>query len=437
MQNIRILIVSHIRLDSGNNTFMILNQLLPILRTKAKVHVTWFVNSPEILNLSSQNDSYKKLDIHDYRNAVDVLRDAKPDIIFDNEYPSLIDLSISFAAKFLNIPVVTRMDKKLTMKMSKSRLIRTYLTKFFAPTYFGDVKKKQRKFMRRGRYFVYKYIFFLKTLKATRMSVLRIAYYFFVVLRINLSLKRPFIDSRFANALHWLPGNYLVEPLLKGGFKRSNFAVTGHPIFDDYMVKFRNVDTVAHHKGKIRVLFLPIQLYELGFWSKKERDFHVREIVKEICNHKNEMSMIVKIHPSSSILYDYESIIHSIDPSIPVYQKGYSHEFLDDADVVVTFPSGSNADAFSLLARKPIVVCNFFNVRRSDILERGLALECKKPSELYNLIQNVLSSNPATKEKVEEYIKDFLYKADGHSSERLCNVIMNLLEKTSLEQHKQ
>jgi molecular chaperone DnaK (HSP70) len=38
-------------------------------------------------------------------------------------------------------------------------------------------------------------------------------------------------------------------------------------------------------------------------------------------------------------------------------------------------------------------------------------------------------SNPEYEQKRENFIKEFMYRADGHAAERICDGIINLLEK--------
>jgi len=45
------------------------------------------------------------------------------------------------------------------------------------------------------------------------------------------------------------------------------------------------------------------------------------------------------------------------------------------------------------------------------------------------LIHKVLSSNPATPSKVNEYVRDFHFSADGQAAERVSNGILNLLKQ--------
>ena len=55
------------------------DNILPYLKTKTEVHVTWLVYQPERLELPTQNDpQISILDIHDFKNALDVVKHVNP-----------------------------------------------------------------------------------------------------------------------------------------------------------------------------------------------------------------------------------------------------------------------------------------------------------------------------------------------------------------------
>ena len=102
--------------------------------------------------------------------------------------------------------------------------------------------------------------------------------------------------------------------------------------------------------------------------------------------------------------------------------------YLEDTDVVIGFKSNSSSLIYALIAKKPIILYDFFGGYSSWLLKEGLALELKDISELPQLIHRAVKSNPATKEKFDAFIEKYLYKADGRSSERLSNALFKLLE---------
>ncbi len=426
--NLRILALHHTTPDVTSVVTLIQENLLRILSTRTRVHMIWVVYTPDKLDLQKyNNENTTVIDIHDYKNALEIIEKEKPDLIFATADPNFIDYAFSLAGKKLHIPVVSGLLSR-TVKRSKTRLLRSYFTGFFESSTNVDTAKSKKKFMRRGIFFIYKYLFLLRTQKAIKMSTLQIFCNFLMLVRVYLSYTGFQLYLPFANTLHWLDSESYLEPALKAGFKRSSLVITGNPMYDPILKIIQEVKPQARTDDKLHVLFLTVGLYEHGFWTRQQRDLFFQQIVSELIKYKDKITLTIKIHPSAEKLADYQELAKSIDPSIQIYQKGDVVNFLKDADVVLC-PSTTSAIEYALLLKKPIVICNFSHDKGHPFLERGLALECNESSTLKSCIDKVLESNPATSDKVEEYIKDFLYKVDGKSSERLCDAILQLIEK--------
>jgi len=136
---------------------------------------------------------------------------------------------------------------------------------------------------------------------------------------------------------------------------------------------------------------------------------------------------VVKLHPSSQIYSDYEKIIHEVDPSVPIYQKGVLADFLDNSDLVISFSPISGSLIFPLIAHKPLVLCNFFNFKYENPIEKDVAWECTDSANLIKTISTALSID--NRKIIDNYLNKSMYKADGCSSERLCNAIESLVKK--------
>ena len=75
MQSIRILIPLHTLPDVKSVTTIFFESLLSVLKTKVNVHIVWLVYTPERIDLTNLNYlNSTVLDIHDYQNAVDVVK---------------------------------------------------------------------------------------------------------------------------------------------------------------------------------------------------------------------------------------------------------------------------------------------------------------------------------------------------------------------------
>ena len=54
-------------------------------------------------------------------------------------------------------------------------------------------------------------------------------------------------------------------------------------------------------------------------------------------------------------------------------QKGSVEDFLENCDVVISFPPSSTALIYSIIAKKPIILCNFFNYSSGNLVDENVA----------------------------------------------------------------
>ena len=104
---IKILTILHTLPNVKSYRTLCFERILPYLRSKTDVHITWLVYQPERLKIESKIDPHTSiLDIHDFKNALEVVKYVKPDIIWTAPVVNLPDYALSIAGKYLNIPVV-------------------------------------------------------------------------------------------------------------------------------------------------------------------------------------------------------------------------------------------------------------------------------------------------------------------------------------------
>ena len=86
-------------------TTLFFENLLPILKQHANIHMIWLVYQPDRINPPQKiSDNVTIEDIHDYDNAIELLQKQKPDLIFASATRSFVDYAISTAAKSMGIP---------------------------------------------------------------------------------------------------------------------------------------------------------------------------------------------------------------------------------------------------------------------------------------------------------------------------------------------
>lgn len=429
LQSLRILVPRHVKLESKSVTTMFFENLLPILKKHANIHIIWLVYQPNRINPSQRkSDDETIIDIRDYKNAVEVIQKEKPDLIYADSSWNFIDYALSSAAKFFNIPVFCMVYSDIVIQKNKKDIFKSNISRFFQKSVPTDTEIDTKKFMKRGRFYIYKYLFLLKTkfaIKSERIhTILKLWKFIFSDTNSNV----------FANdTIQFLENEDLLNKRLNLGFNKSNLIVTGNPIYDMHFHKITNQKNTDTKNNIIRVLFVPSTLYEHGFWTRDQRDFAVKETVRQITNSGKNMALTVKIHPSSSILSDYESLVHSIDSSVPVYQKGFIQDLLNDFDIILTFQS-STTEVYAMLANKPIVLCNYFDLQGDVFLDRDLVINCTDPSSLTTCIITALSFNSVSVQKRDSFIKEFMFKWDGRAGERISSKLLELFEKKMLNQ---
>ena len=320
------ILVSHYALPELRSfRTIIIEQVLEFLKNH-NFEVEWFIYMPDKIKSNlKKNEKYKILDFHDYDNAVDLIRDVKPDIIYASAYPITTDMAIRLAGKHFKIPVVAEVVNQATVEDRLTKMIPTNISGFFQSSVYTDNNENEKQFMRRGRFWINKYRFLVRTQIILKINFIKIIKDFFTILS-SYSTYKNINNVKYAVDYHFVEGDLLFNSLIKSGYNKSSLILTGNPVYDKVFQKLSHISPSTKN-SKIRVLLLTHSMYEHGFWTRKQRDDLVKELVTEISKHKDEMSLVVKIHPSSEILSDYEKLIHSIDSSVPIYQKEDIQEF--------------------------------------------------------------------------------------------------------------
>ena len=160
-------------------------------------------------------------------------------------------------------------------------------------------------------------------------------------------------------------------------------------------------------------------------WIMPKRITMTKKIVSDISKEKN-MSLKIKIHPTGETISEYESMIEHLDASVSIHQKEDLEQLVEWADVVIS-TSTSTALIYALLAKKPIIIHNCFELDYDELTQRGLVIECKELSDIVPTIKKAIGSELPTK-KIDELVNDVLFKLDGKASERISDSIIRLLD---------
>jgi hypothetical protein len=186
MPSLKILLGSATMPDSKSFIPLFIDNLLPAIKSKMDVNMVWLIYKPDKLELPfpTYQDTII-LDIHNYKNALQVLQKEKPDMIFASASWDLMDYALSSAGKFLNIPVASPFMIESVFDQDMTQKLASYAKRFFENSTPTDTTKSKKRFMKRGRFFIYKYIFLLKTQFAIHRSVSQLISSFFLILKKN------------------------------------------------------------------------------------------------------------------------------------------------------------------------------------------------------------------------------------------------------------
>ena len=418
---------------------IILNEIIPILKKNIEVKIFWFIYMPEKNNqIKSNNIDEVILDIHDFKNAVDLIQKIKPDIIYSSPTNNLPDYSLNLAAKYLKIPTIGEMMNDSITDIKPKEILKYFIKGFLSnsvPTDTTTDTTQQKQFLRRGRFFIFKYIFLLRTQKVIGINSIKRIKDCITLLKDSYYEPIRGYNPRFSCTHHFVESELIMKQLIKNGFDKMSLTITGMPVHDPLFKiinKKRNTVERTISKEKIEILFLTHSLLEHGFQTKEEREYIVQGIINEFTKISDKYNLIVKIHPSSENILDYESIIKPINPKIQIIQNGDIFEYIRNADIVITY-STSTAPKHAILFKKPVIICNFFELKNDPLLVNHLAYDCKELKDLIPMIKKSQNVELLTEEKINNFINEYFYKLDGKSAERISDEILKLFNQINLK----
>ena len=111
--------------------------------------------------------------------------------------------------------------------------------------------------------------------------------------------------------------------------------------------------------------------------------------------------------------------------------EGNLYEFLIISDIIISQYSTAISEA--ILMDKNVILVNFTNFKMPDeIITRKIFIIVEKPELLSKAINNLINDDVLKNTiaaKREQYIKEYFFKTDGKSAERVVNEIVGLIEK--------
>jgi UDP-N-acetylglucosamine 2-epimerase len=211
----------------------------------------------------------------------------------------------------------------------------------------------------------------------------------------------------------------------RGKYPYGSVVVTGNPRYD-ILANTKNIYdkeeickelNLNPHKKILVVITDP-------FPEIKNREI----LISSACNSVKQLShntiqLIIKVHPREDLAF-YEKIVkqHEIKVIVTKYDV-FKTIFISDA--VIT--TGSTAGLEAAILDKAIIYANFIRTfHGDDFIEKGIALDVKKTTDLTKSIMDVLydkNTISKLKKKRGTYVYEHCFKIDGKASLRIAELV--------------
>jgi surface carbohydrate biosynthesis protein len=221
-------------------------------------------------------------------------------------------------------------------------------------------------------------------------------------------------------------GEYEKRILLKYGYPKEKVVVTGQPRYD-----------LLYYADKIydkKQIFKQLELdpnKELIVWTTQTHGLSLEENKKNInaiystAKALKNVQLVIKLHPGE----DQGAALYKKNESFNPIIKGKemdTYALLYACDLMITRHSTTAMEAVAL--NKPVIVLNLSGEQDPvEYVEEGVALGVYKEEDLKSAIEKLLQDDSELAKNRAKYIEKYLYKIDGKASERVVNVIGEMI----------
>jgi hypothetical protein len=419
---VKIIVVNHTLPNIRGFTSILFKKLIPILQEKIEVDLVWIIHSNINTSEYKCDKNEKIIKMNNYDNAFDILKKEKPDLIYIIPGISIPDYAFSLAAKSLKI---FRIGSEIAIPFFTTKNKTGILSQINRRNRNNQPNKIQN--------FFANYKFLINTQRKTGWNYFKIFLdlcsiflIFFPITRYGSSDYLQESSTKFQLDLHFVESEQSARILMNLGFEESKIMITGSVTYDE-IFKYSNIQKKEDGiKQKYKILVLTTTILEIGIKAIEKRNLFISEVINKLIKIKDNNEISIKIHPTHENLKEYRKIIDEIDPEIPIYQKESLEKLIYETDLIITPVTGSSTIT-GLIARKQIIIWNVFDVKNDVLIDNYLAIECKDPNKLLDLIKNAKKKKYSNK-KIDKFISEYLFKVDGKATERIANKILKVFE---------
>lgn len=248
------------------------------------------------------------------------------------------------------------------------------------------------------------------------------------------SVKLPYCPIPDKTAVY---GNYYKELLTKAIiYPENSVVVTGHPRYDI----LADADKI-YSKEKFLKRYNINPNHKIVLWttgcpdiSDEENVNNFKAVFETMQNLKN-VTLIIKQHPGEGERYRkmIEEYLYNYKISAVVAPKNSdTYEQIFICDLMITKTSTTAIEAVAL--NKPVIILNLSgNHDIIDYIKEGVALGVYKEEDLKQAIEKLLKDDTDLAMNRKSYIEKHLYKIDGKATERVADLITQMIEKSRRE----
>jgi len=403
------------------------------LKKRIPTELIWVVYQPNQFEKIKMDDQTIYC-IQEFFDGVDLLKKLNPDLVLVSNRKETIHYSASLAAKTLGIPLMgfsgPKIDNRLFGEKFENLKIEqnsTAFKKLLQNKLPGD-SEEQSQFLRRGRFFLYKYRFFIKTQLAVKRNIFKI---FFLLLR-------DFINFGLNHTLPFnpLPDHYLLYDKLEVGryqiheIPMEKISVVGNPLLDDIFNKITTVKTRIKTNEQIKILVITDSLYEHGIWSYKERESFLKNLFGKLQEDKTIL-FDLKIHPTTENDAYYQRLFKELGLSAKIFQSENIFDLINNYDIIVTYGASTTHTELSLCGKKTILIATKQLPTFLLVDEAIAAGHVKQSNDMMDLIPLIHDFHKQKISLTNEFIEQrtkYFYKFDGKSSDRAADSIIQFFE---------
>jgi hypothetical protein len=418
----KILAVSPIIPHKNNIRIAYVNSVTDFLQTKTDVELFWLVFQPNKIK-NNKIDNITILDIHQFPNALKLIKEIKPDIFLANITLDPINYSFSLASAFHKIPIVCFNHSYFSTTPYNS--LNNKVSLLFSSKLPSDMEQ-DAKFMGRVRFYFFKYSFLVKT-------------------RLSLGINFQQIISIIKDTSNFLTGGisklnlfgdqYLLPD--KFAFKKYEYEniknkdcihFVGNPYWDTLSKKIRQKIKEKQISKNKKILIVTGSLYEHGYWTKTQRDNFLMTLFLVLS--KNNFSFALKIHPSSENKLVYKELLKSLNLDIQIFQDENLWDVAYDFDMLISYGYSQAITEIAYSGHKLIFLDAGIQIPEppllNDAIKEGNVISCQNIETIPSIVNNFSKTTITLSKDFEKACNSIFPKSDGKSHEKIGKIILDI-----------